>query len=110
MLIMHSKTSVEKVEKNQVVKSVEVSKGEEKTRTIADNDSSKWGFHWKGEYFDCEADAARRNHQMGQHFQRVLVPEGVDHVRWELRVNHSRPFGQGTALWVVRKLQQEQMG
>merc|ERR1712156_561399 len=61
MLIMHSKTSVEKVEKNQVVKSVEVSKGEEKKRTIADNDSSKWGFHWKGEYFDCEADAARRN-------------------------------------------------
>ena len=47
---------------------------------------------------------------MGQHFQRVLVPEGVDHVRWELRVNHSRPFGQGTALWIVRKLQQEQMG
>ena len=51
-----------------------------------------------------------QNHQMGQHFQRVLVPEGVDHVRWELRVNHSRPLGQGTALWIVRKLQQEQMG
>ena len=47
---------------------------------------------------------------MGQHFQRVLVPEGLDHVRRQLRVNHSRPLGQGTALWIVRKLQQEQMG
>ena len=31
------------------------------TVTLPHNNSSKWGFHWKGEYFDCEADAARRN-------------------------------------------------
>jgi len=59
LLLMHSQTSVQKVVKGEVEKSALVSLGQPKNRIIRDNDSSKWGYYFKGEYFDCEADAAR---------------------------------------------------